>query len=519
MRSRRVIVLFPLVWVACFSGSSGGNGNAQFDASFDASFDGTSPEAEPGEASTPEASADVTAEDAPSVDASVEADAGPQPITVVVAGALGYEPGVNVVFGDATGAVLGAPVPTDSNGQARTQQPGVAMATVLLGTPSAPAPYTVMGLGPGSLVPVVDLASIGDLPSTSALVTAIPSTPNLGGVSTYQVTSGACVSTPQGLPFPLSLQSYNAWPCVGLASTATTVNPVLPLIVDALDTSGNILGFAAATTASPATPDDAGNIDVALGGSWSQSTTHQIVAVDNLPDAGVFAPQIAYSEIADGILDTLPSQAPPVDAGASAFAQVQTHVGFASGVQAEAQLLSTQSGLLATSLISTAPAPTKDGTVTLDASLLATAPFFQSAVTTSGPTDGQPIVQWSLASGNLGGATGLVTSFGWSQPLDGGQLVYGTWTIVSPGITGTSITAPALPSSLAGYAPATGATVYEDEIFAVYGQTGHGSYASLLPVGTLFPFQQCSFSAPAIPPLPGAGTALIVQYSAGGSGC
>ena len=132
MRSRRVIVLFPLVWVACFSGSSGGNGNAQFDASFDASFDGTSPEAEPGEASTPEASADVTAEDAPSVDASVEADAGPQPITVVVAGALGYEPGVNVVFGDATGAVLGAPVPTDSNGQARTQQPGVAMATVLL---------------------------------------------------------------------------------------------------------------------------------------------------------------------------------------------------------------------------------------------------------------------------------------------------------------------------------------------------------------------------------------------------
>jgi hypothetical protein len=518
MSARRIVLLVPLVWVACFSASSGGNGNAQFDASFDSSFDGTSPEAEPGETSAPEASADVTAEDAPAVDASVEADAGPQPITVVVAGALGYEQGVNVVFGDVTGAVLGAPLQTDSHGRASTAQLGVAMATVQLGTPSAPSPNTVMGLVPGSLVPVVDLASIGSLPSSSAQVTAIPSTPNLGEVSTYQVTSGACVSTPQGPPFPLSL-SNSAFPCVGLAATATTVNPVLPLVVDALDTSGNILGFAATTTASPATPDDAGNIDVALGGSWSQSTTHQIVAVDNLPDAGVFAPQIAYSEVADGILDTLPSHAPPVDAGASAFAQVQTHVGFASGVQAEAQLLSTQSGVLATSLISTGPAPTKDGTVTLDASPLATAPFFQSAVTTNGPTVGQPIVQWSLASGNLGGATGLVTSFGWSQPLDGGDILNGTWTLVSPGTTAASFTVPALPSSLAGYAPATGATVYVNEIFAVYGQTALGSYASLWPVGNLFPVQQCSFSAPAIPPLPGAGTALIVQYSAGGSGC
>ncbi len=60
MSARRIVLLVPLFWVACFSASSGGNGNAQFDASFDSSFDGTSPEAEPGETSAPEASADVS---------------------------------------------------------------------------------------------------------------------------------------------------------------------------------------------------------------------------------------------------------------------------------------------------------------------------------------------------------------------------------------------------------------------------------------------------------------------------
>src|SRR5208283_5977071 len=115
MRSRSLLLFFPLTWLACFSPSSGGTGNAEFDASFDAEFDATSPDAEPTETSVAEAAADVDA--APIVDASVDQviEAGPMPITVVVAGALGYEQGVHVVFGDATGTVV-ATAMTDAHG-------------------------------------------------------------------------------------------------------------------------------------------------------------------------------------------------------------------------------------------------------------------------------------------------------------------------------------------------------------------------------------------------------------------
>jgi hypothetical protein len=131
----------------------------------------------------------------------------------------------------------------------------------------------------------------------------------------------------------------------------------------------------------------------------------------------------------------------------------------------------------------------------------------------AGPTSAQPVVQWTLASGDLGGATGLVMSFGWSSPLDGGGYQTGNWTVVSKGTTGTSITVPAMPASLAGYAPLSGAAPVLNQMIVVYGQTSMTSYASMLPLGSLFQVQPCSVSGPFVPPLTGPGTALVVVFA------
>jgi hypothetical protein len=517
-----LVPFFPLTWLACFSPSSGG-GNAEFDASFDAEFDSTSPDAEPAEGSVEAAAdvrVDVAAEAGPIVDASVEA--GPQPITVLVTGALGYEQGVNVVFGDATGAVVTTAM-TGPQGTASTLLPGVTMATVLLGTPNAPAPYTVMGLVPGSLVPVVDLASVAKLPSQRAEVTAIPSSPSLTGVSQYYGSTGACWSYFQAPPLFLSFGSASGLPCMGLAQTVTSVVPVLPVVVEAVDVSNNMLGFTYSTNTSPAMPDDAGYTELAFNGTWTavsaSTSTDQLLDVTNLPDGGV-SPQVAYSEIADGILNPLQSRALPADAGASTLLHVQTHTGFAGAIQAEALWISypTPGGITGTSLVTSAPPPSQSGTLSIDASGLAGAPNFQTGTTASGPTPAQPVAQWTLASGDLGGATGMVTNLGWYAPLDGGGFQNGSWTIVSMGTTGTSLTVPALPASLAGYAPLAGAITSLNEIFAVYGQTSMTSYASMIPLGSLFQVQPCAISGPAVPPLTGLGTALVVGFAPGG-GC
>jgi len=516
MRSRALLAFLvpfcPLTFLACFSPSSGGGGTADFDAGFDAEFDSTS-DAEPAEAAA-DVGVDVAAEAGPIVDAAVkaEAEAGPQPITVLVSGALGYEQGVNVVFHDATGAPV-ATAMTDAHGTASSVLPGVTMATVLLGTSNAPAPYTVMGLSPGDIVPVVDVASTSNLPSQVAEVTVIPSAASLTGVMQYYATSGACGTYFGGPPTFLPLHSMSGLPCVGLAATVNSVVPVLPLVVEAVDDSNNMVAFVSSTNTSPAMPDDAGYTEAAFSGAWSTMTTDQLLDITNLPDGGL-PPQVAYSEIADGILTPLPSRTLPVDAGAAAL-HVQTHTGFAGAVQAEALWFSQVplGGVMGTSLVTSAPPPSQSGTLTIDASGLASAPSFQTGMMAAGPTSAQPVVQWTLASGDLGGATGLVMSFGWSSPLDGGGYQTGNWTVVSKGTTGTSITVPALPASLAGYAPLPGASPVLNEMFAVYGQTSMTSYASMIPLGSLFQVQPCSISWPMVPALTGLGTALVVAFA------
>ena len=206
-------------------------------------------------------------------------------------------------------------------------------------------------------------------------------------------------------------------------------------------------------------PDDAGSVELAFNGAWTPAgpttSTDQLVDVANIPDGGLL-PQVTYSEVADGILSPLPSRTLPSDAGASARLHVQTHVGFAPGVQAEALWITypptgVHRGYLAGDERHR-PLHERHRDPGRQAASRA-APSFQTGTTAAGPTPAQPLVQWTLASGDSRRRHGsrhqrrVVDAPRWRRlPVRLLDHRLG-------GHEGTSLTVPALPASLAAYAP------------------------------------------------------------------
>ena len=509
MRPRVLLLALPVTWLACFSPTGSGVPSAEFDAGpggavFDASTpDGEAPDAAAAEAGWVDASKDVVL------------DVGPAPVTVVVGGARGFEAGVPVVFADATGAPIftGA---TSGAGIAAMIVPAGGMVTVLLGTPSQPAPYTVMGLASGDQVLVVDRGSLAALPPILPLVAGAPLD---AGVGDYEAFAGVCTSTSMYASLPMNLApGLHAGPCVGLGPIGNGFGAAYPVVVEAQNGSGGVLGYAFSRNNGITMPDEAGNLEVTLP-PWSTGTVAQTLALADLPDATASA-AVAYSEIADGILTPLPQiPAPAGEAGLPPAQLVHTHPGFADAVQTELvvspQPLYTPAGI---AIVTAGAPPTTSGTVTLDASLAAAAPAFTAAAVTS-PTAGQPVVGWTLAGGDLHAMTGVVAQLGWSAITDGGAQ-NGVWTLVAPGTAASTLQAPALPSTLSGFAPASGATFAASTLFAIDGRTAMPTYASMLPIGSLFVSQagNCYVGLPAVPPLPRPGVAVVSIFSPGG-GC
>ena len=516
MRSRGLLLVVPLAWVACFSQSSGGSPQVDFDASFDASFDGSTEDSE-----APEATVDAPVEASTVVDSAVVdvVEAGPPAVTVVVGGAAGFESGVPVVFTDATGATVYSNMTTNAAGQASFAFPsGGGAATVILGTPSYPAIYTYLGLTPGQTVLVVDQASLTALFSETAPtanLATVPAAPTFdGGIANYTMQAGSCQSSSQSLPLDVSLLPHGSGaPCIGLGPVGASFGAVFPALVQAEDGVGNLLGFAGSKNNPLATGADAGLSNVTLPATWSTTTTQQFVAVSNVPDGGT-PPSVTYSEVADGIFNTLQPSAPSIDAGAppEALAVVTTHPGFPDAVQAESQVVRYTSGESVYAVVQRAASPTADGTITLDQTPVGTAPAITGATTTA---TAQPTVSWTLASGsgNFGSATGIVSLVNWSAMTADGGFQSGNWTIVSPGTTVNAVQVPALPPMFSDYAPAAGASAFLNDLYAVYGETAVPDYASLLSIASLFPQNGCSFSTPMAPPLPFPGTAFILAFA------
>jgi len=501
---RRALLLsgsLPLVVLACFSQSSGGGG-VTFDASNDSpSFDSSMPESE-----APEASQDAPAETSPIVDSGVDAvkdvvsePSGP-PVTVTVVSASGAEMGVLVVFQDDTGNVLGTPT-TDANGTAAVVVPAGSSVTVVSGSPSAANLYTVLDVTPGMSFVVPDWSSA---PSPTVQLTSVPSPSPDGGVEFFWFMGGFATMTFPSVPFeePLSLTSDQR--PYGIGHFGSTVGGALPTLVESVTAGGSVLGWAGVKDQPLAPLDDAGLLEVNVGGSWNTTSFTENVTVDE-GDASVISSGSYFEEAADGVL--LPIWGGPY----------ATHPGFADFAQGEADI---GSNGFAQVVVTRIPTPAANGTLTIDASNIGSLPVISNAGVSL--TAGQPTLSWTLSQGSSAGATGVVAQASWSATLPDGGAQVGSWTVVSPSNAGGSVTAPLLPTALAAYGPAAGATFSVQNMWLVSGQTGVPSYADLVGMAGSFwsiPTTGC-ISGPFAPPLPADGTAAFAIYAPNdGGGC
>lgn len=406
------------------------------------------------------------------VDAGDASDAGPKPVTVMVFGASGAEQGVTVVFGDATGAVVGTPATSDSAGfVAQVLPAGATTITALLGTATNPSPYTVLGVQPGDFLVVPDFTSLAPYATGLLDVTALPASPpaNTAG---YYATVGACAASAAMPPITVG---FAGTACFGLGAFGGKNQGVVPVLVEASDPNGNLLGFTF-QNANPlsAFAADAGTLSVSLAGdTWSTATTTQTIAVTNPPDGSTLSTYVGES--ANAVLREL-SQVTVVDDAGVQTTVVTTHPGYADSLQTEVAIVNPQWAV--GTVVGAAP-PTSNGTVNIDATSLGTLPQI-SAVMVDSTVAAQPKLTWTLAQGSLAAAAGLVAYASWTGTNDAGAAINGNWTIVAPS-SASSIQVPALPATASAYAPPAGAS-FQGTVQGLAGSLIPG-YAQLRSVG------------------------------------
>jgi hypothetical protein len=493
------------------------------DATPDATPDSTTPEASPPLEASVEASPDQVAE-AAAPDASAEATVDAAVLTVVVGGATGYEANVPVVWHDATGAAIGWAM-TDGAGSASTALAGVSMATALFGTTAASYPFTVMGVGPGDTVVLADASLILGGTGVPVSITGLPPATGLrdGGAVAYGVYTdslpGNCGTSQVAAP-PLD---FNTFPtCIGVGQTGGSAGPAFPLMVEAQIPSTNVpVGFVMKDGISPSSVNDAGAIEVDMSAaSWSTQFDTQTVVFPlgwtNYLDS--------YSLVADGLTLPLPWEQASAVSGAPEIV-----VGVPAGLSPAVQIETIASTLPVTignasnaiSVVESVPAPTASATVAFDTSPAAAAPAFVAGATDLSMV-ARPVANWTLGADDagapttLGASTAVIAMTGWSTSLDGNSQ-NGLWIIVSPGVSGSSVQAPALPAALSGYAPSAGATEGPLTLMAVQGGTALPTYASFLPIASAFVGDApvCFVTPPLVPPLGSFGTATVSFLFAG----
>jgi hypothetical protein len=520
-----VAVAFATASGGCFASSSGGGTP---DASFTPdgeSFDSQANETGPEDAAVADATMEASAQDSSTgpapeaaadtsvpVDAGIDAppdapaDAGSISIGVVVVNRNGLEPGIPIVWSDATGATVDQST-TDSSGAATTTNPAATTVTAVMGGAFQPYLYTETGLTNGQVVYVADEVTIvNDARTYTITVPSFPpiSTIDSGTPSEYDIFLGGTFTggTPP-LHVPLQIDQQGD---VGMRLTGSTPDVVVPIVVQAFDSNANFLAYASSTWPLASTPDG-GAYTVNLPNAWDMNISQQSFIVDT-GDAGLI-PSTAYNEVASGVL------IPPPTYTVGAGKVVYTQPDFAQSIQVEASFsITPTSGFAGVSIAAMAPEPTAAGTLMLDASGIAAAPTIASALQ-SYATAGAPTVTWTMQNGTLSSATAIVAIARWTTtPFDGGTQ-YGSWTIVTPPPSAASITGPALPASLGQYLPTAQSTPYSMQLLGVVGQTAFPTYASFVPAASVL--QWVTTGAPAyapfLPPLAGTGTVLVTGWS------
>ncbi len=521
MRRHHALLALPLLSVGCFSSNNPGSvGDASTDATQEAEGpDAPSPEASPADATTTDATpaADSAAEassdgSGPVTDAGAEAaaEAGSSLLAVVVGAPRGFEPGVPVVWSDATGAMVDQST-TDAQGRASTSAPTAVTVTVVLGTPLAPTLYTVMGLTAGETVPVVDVTQLVAHAAATVHV-YIPAYPPQGAIEASSPGFANWVGGTFGggaAPVTMPVTVNNG---VGVVQTDAGYVAAIPTLSEMYTSGGTPIGYA--WTSAPLPPYDAGTEagteTVTLSSAWSTSYHLEQTALSGWDGGG--AVTTSFAEAFDGLLIPIDNyNLAPANPAPGEVQYAYTHPGYAERYQVETTYTTGRlsDGNYAVTFIGAGPPLTADTVITFDATALGTAPYIASTGVVASAA-GQPVFSWTLGSGDLSAATAIVFTGAWDATV-GSQSQSGLWTIVSPGTSATSLTPPHLPASLAQYANPSGGRGGYGALYVVQGQTEFPTYTSFASGASAFLRMTCGALAPTYPVLAGTGTSVITS--------
>ncbi len=433
----------------------------------------------------------------------------PTAVTVVVVNDRGPEPGVAVVFQDATGAVASTAV-TDATGKASATAIAGGQVTAAFGSGLNLQLATIEGVAAGDMLTMYDAT---DTTLANAVV-SLDSMPDISGLpdTTYNFilnvgpcyTSFAAGELPTTINLSPDCENRGRFPILVQAMSGDPSAEVAYAYQDGNTVSG-----------------DGGVTHVSMNGTWSLAAPAQTVSVTNF-DWNNQTGFATYSEIADGVSFGVPAHLSS-DTG-SASSSYPTHPGYPASVQSEANVsvYGVGGGFASViSAIATRSTPSGDGgTTNFDLSTLL--PLLDAA-NLDATQPARPSVTWSTEAGSLAGASGTIVRISWSQLPDGGtDYVQTTWTILAPP-TATSVKAPALPASLAAWTP-TDPSGFQTQptVIVVDGLDSFlPDYAHLRASFSALPAQSSLlYDNPAldsvIPPLPADGTVRISAVTPAG---
>jgi hypothetical protein len=193
--------------------------------------------------------------------------------------------------------------------------------------------------------------------------------------------------------------------------------------------------------------------------------------------------------------------------GANVFT---THAGFPDFEQIEVSSSEYFAGAVA--MATAIATPAADGAPTVDLTPLGAVPAITS-LSIDSTVPAQPVLNWITSSGSLSAMTGIVAFASWSAPPGDAGAANGTWTIVSPATSQTSLQAPPLPATQSAWAPAAGASFNSGNLWAVTG-SALPTYAAVRAATSVFPDPpECQTYGPFVPALPAVGTSLAITMS------
>lgn len=413
-------------------------------------------------------------------DSSPDVDAGPLPVKVIVLRNGAPEANVNVVFQDATGAVLEAKTTAIDGSASRVVTAG-AMVTVVLGSVVSSQLVTVVGVKPGDVLTAID-----DTGTIDAVAVDLPlATPPQGTVY-YAAQTGRCGSfLNQAGPL-----RYSVAPECKRAGK-------FPVLVFAQDINQASIGYSF-KKGNTVTAPDGGTTPITGLPAWATAGSVQLTATN----AGTAAVDLGYAEIADGIGYAVGRSVMPM--GGTASHTFDTYGGFADAAQYEVTRIGALVGPYdpVVSIVKRASAPAAPQSIDLSQALPA------MTMLTSDTTNGaRPKVTIALA-GAPTGADALLVSMSWFGLNPEAGMTSGRWLIVAPPST-TTVTAPELPTALAALGPslemsfdAPSAAIFDSDQVPGYDQLRAG-FAVLPRPETI------QASAAGIPTLPSNGTLRV----------